>query len=59
VQYYRQCLKNPGGEIRTFHVGGLKVDERLLAMIVTKIMVPHGNNHSTLNKGDLIPMYYI
>jgi len=36
VQYYGQCLRNPATEIKYFHVGGLKVDQRLLAMIVTK-----------------------
>ena len=46
-------------EIKHFHVGGLKVDQRLFAMIITKIIVPHGSNHSTLNEGDLILMYYI
>ena len=49
VQYYGQCLRNPAGEIKHFHVGGLKVDQRLLGMIVTKTLVPRGSNHSTLN----------
>ena len=35
------------------------MDQRLLGMIVTKMLVPRGNNHSTLNEGDLILMYYI
>jgi len=35
------------------------VDERHLAMVITKIIIPRGSNHSTLNKGDLIPMYCI
>jgi len=59
MQYYGQCLRNPIAEIKHFHVGGLKVDQRLLGMIVTKILVPRGSNHSTLNEGDLILMYYI
>jgi len=59
MQYYGQCLRNPVAEIKHFHVGGLKVDQRLLPMIVTKIIVPHGSNHSTLNEGDLILMYCI
>ena len=50
MQYYDQCLRNPATEIKHFHVGGLKVDQRLLGMIVTKILVPRGSNHSTLNK---------
>ena len=36
VQYYGQCLRNPTAEIKHFHVGGLKVDQRLLGMIVIK-----------------------
>ena len=36
VQYYGQCLRNPIVEIKHFHVAGLKVDQRLLGMIVTK-----------------------
>jgi len=59
MQYYGQCLRNPIAEIKYFHVGGLKVDQRLLSMIVTKILVPRGSNHSTLNEGDLILMYCI
>ena len=49
MQYYDQCLRNPAAEIKHFHVGDLKVDQRLLAMIVTKFIVPRGSNHSTLN----------
>ena len=59
VQYYGQCLRNPTVEIKHFHVGGLNVDQMLLAMIVTKIIVPRGSNHSTLNEKDLILMYCI
>jgi len=36
MQYYGQCLRNPAAEIKHFHVGGLKVDQRLLSMIVQK-----------------------
>ena len=42
MQYYGQCLRNPAVEIKHLYVGGLKVDQRLLAMIVTKIIVPRG-----------------
>jgi len=59
VQYFGQCLRNPVVEIKHFHVGGVKVDERLLAMIITKIIVSRESNHSTLNEGDLILMYCI
>ena len=31
----------------------------MLGVIVTRILVPHGSNHSTLNEGDFILMYYI
>jgi len=59
VQYYGKCLRNPTAQIKHFQVGGLKVDQRLPVMIVTKIIVPRGSNHSTLNEGDLILMYCI
>jgi len=59
MQYYGQCLRNPTTEIKHFHVGDFKVDQRLLALIVTKIIVPRGSNHSTLSEGDLILMYCI
>jgi len=57
--YYRQCLRRSGGQIKTSHVGGLKVDERLLAMIITKIIVPHGRNNSTLNESAFVLIYCI
>jgi len=59
VQYYGGCRHRRGREIKNFHVGGLKVDERFLAMIVTKIVVPHRSNYSTVNEGDLVLMYFI
>jgi len=52
-------LRNPVTEIKHFHVDDFKVDQRLLAMIVIKIIVPRGSNHSTLNEGYLILMYCI
>ena len=33
VQYYKSCLKNQNAQVRTCLVGGLKLDERLLAFI--------------------------
>ena len=36
MQYYGQCLRNPAAEIKHFHVGGLRVDQRLVSMIVQK-----------------------
>jgi len=59
VQYFNQCVRNQGGQTRNFHVGRLRVEERLLAMVVTKIIMPRGSNHATLNEGDLVVMYCI
>ena len=35
------------------------MDQRLLAIIITKIIVPRGSNHSTFNGGELILMFCI
>ena len=35
------------------------MEERLLAMVVSKIIMPRGSNHATLNEGDLVVMYCI
>jgi len=59
VQYYRSCLKNPQTQIRTYSVGGLKLNERLLALIVTWILTPRGSNHSVLTEEDLVYIYFI
>ena len=45
IQYYRSCLKNPQAQVRTCSVGGLKLNERLLAVIVTWILTPRESNH--------------
>ena len=45
--------------IRTCSVGGLRLDERLLALIVTWILTPRGNNHSVLTEEDLVYIYCI
>jgi len=52
-------VRNQGEQARNFHVGRLRVEERLLAMVVTKIIMPRGSNHATLNEGDLVVMYCI
>ena len=52
VQYFNQCMCNQGDQTRKFHVGRLRVKERLLVMVVTKIIMPRGSNHATLNEGD-------
>jgi len=52
-------VHNQGDQTRNFHVGRLRLEERLLAMVVTKIIMPWGSNHSTLNEYDLVVMYCI
>jgi len=52
-------VRNLGEQTHNFHVGRLCVDERLLALIVIKIISPRGSNHSSLNEGDLVVMYCI
>jgi len=59
VQYFNQCVRNQGEQTRNFHMGRLCVEEMLLAMVVTKIIMPRGSNHATLNEGDLVVMYCI
>jgi len=59
VQYFNQCVHNQGEQTRNFHVGRLRVEKRLLAMVVTKIIMLRGSNHATLNEGDLVVMYCI
>jgi len=59
VQYYKSCLKNQNAQVRTCLVGGLKLDERVLALIVTWILTPRGSNHSVLTKEDLVYIYCI
>ena len=44
--------------MRTCSVGGLKLDERVLALIVTWILTPRGSNHYVLTKEDLVYIYY-
>jgi len=48
IQYYKSCLKNPHAQVRTCSVGGLKLNERLVALFVTWILTPRGSNHSVL-----------
>jgi len=52
------CAKS-SEQARNFHMGRLRVEERLLAMVVTKIIMPRGSNHATLNEGDLVVVYCI
>ena len=50
IQYYKSCLKNPQAQVRTCSVGGLKLDERVLALIVTWILTPRGSNQYVFNR---------
>jgi len=59
VQYYKSCLKNQQTQVRTCSIGGLKLDERVLALIVTWILTPRGSNHSVLTEEDLVYIYCI
>ena len=59
IQYYKICLKNPHAQLRTCSVGGLKLNERLLALIVTWILTPRESNYSILTKEDLLYIYCI
>jgi len=57
IQFHKSCLKNPHSKVRNFSVGGLKLDERLVAFIVSWILTPKGSNHSTLSEEDLLMIY--
>jgi len=59
MQFYKNCLKNPFSKVRNFSVGGLKLDERLIAFTVSWIITPRGSNHSTLFEEDLLLIYCI
>jgi len=59
MQFYKNCLKNPLSKVRNFSVGGLKLDERLIAFIMSWIITPRGSNHSTLSEEDLLLIYCI
>ena len=59
IQYYKSCLKNQHAQVRTCSVGGLRLDERLVALIVTWILTPRGSNHSALTEEDLVYIFCI
>ena len=59
TQFYKSCLKNRILKVRNFSVGGLKLDERLTAFIISWIVSLRGSNHSTLSEEDLVLIYYI
>jgi len=59
IQYYKSCLKNQNAQVSTCLVGGLRLDERLLALIVTWILTTRGSNHSVLTEEDLVYIFCI
>jgi len=59
IQYYKSYSENQHAQVRTCSVGGLKLDERLLALIVTWILTPRGSNHSVLTEEDLVYIFCI
>jgi len=59
IQFYKSCLKDPYSKVRNFLIGGLKLDERLIAFIVSWIITPRGGNHFTLSEEDLLMIYFI
>jgi len=59
MQFYKNCLKNPFSKVRNFFVRGLKLDERLIAFIMSWIITPRGSNHSTLSGEDFFLIYCI
>ena len=52
-------MKNQHAQVTTCSIGGLKLDERLLALIVTWILTPRGSNHSVLTEEDLVYIFCI
>jgi len=54
MQYYRSCLKNLQSKVRNFSVGGMKLNERIIAFIVSWMFTPRGSNHSVLIEEDLV-----
>jgi len=42
MQFYKSCLKNPLSKMRNFSVGGLKLNERLIAFIISWMLTPRG-----------------
>ena len=59
MKFYKNCLKDPQARVTKFGVRGLKLNERLIAFIVSWILTPRGNNHSTLSEEDLVLIYCI
>jgi len=54
MKFYKSCLKYPLSKVRNFSVRGLKLDERLIAFIISWMLTPRGSNHSTISKEYLV-----
>jgi len=54
MQYYRSFLKNPQSKVTNFSVGGMELNERIIAFIVSWMLAPRGSNHSVLPEEDLV-----
>jgi len=59
MQFYRSCLNNSQSKVRNFSVGGLRLNERLMAFIVTWMLTPRGSNHDVLTEEGLVFIYCI
>lgn len=57
--YYISCLRNPLSQVKCFHVGTLKLDERIIAFITAWMLTPRGSNHVVLTEEDLVLVYCI
>jgi len=53
------CLKNPHLKVKGFYVGALKLNERIIAFIVTWMITPRGSNHVVLTEENLVLIYSI
>jgi len=59
MQFYKSYLKDPLSKVKNFLVGGIKMNERLIAFIISWMLTPRGNNHFTLSEEDLVLIYCI
>jgi len=59
MQFYKSCLKNPQSKVRIFSVGGLNLNERLMAFIMIWMLTPRGSNHFVLTEEDLVFIYFL
>jgi len=59
MQYYVGCIKNPHLKVKSFSVGGLNLNERIIAFIVSWKLTPRGSNHLVLIEEDFVLIYCI